>query len=430
MQNSPSPASGERIAALDITRGIAVLGILLLNIVGFGLPYAYEDPTNAGGAEGLNLAAWRINALLFEGTMRGLFTILFGASALLFLERARRRSAEDSPTKIYFRRMLWLCVFGLINGYLLLWDGDILFYYGVVGCLLFLFRNWNTRRLLIAAAVTLILQFSVTTYEYVSYQNLRAEASDAQDAETQGLPLTLEQREALGAFEEQQQDFKPAESQLQAAIDAMRTSYWSAFEYIRGRTFYVQTTFFIQHGLGDSLAMMLLGMALLRSRLITAEASPRIYQLMALMGYGIGLTVNAHEVSLLEAANFSVDALIAAYLSYDLGRIPMTLGHLGLIMLMCRSRAFARLKAALAATGKMALTNYLSQSVICLFLFTGAGLSLYGQLQRHQLYYIVVVLWILQIWWSTLWLKDFQHGPTEWVWRRLTYYGKSDEVIR
>ena len=203
----------------------------------------------------------------------------------------------------------------------------------------------------------------------------------------------------------------------------MRSSYSSAFEYIRGRTFYVQTTFFIQHGLGDSLAMMLLGMALLRSGLLTAEAPPRAYQLMALMGYGIGLTVNAHEVFLLETADFSVDALMAAYLSYDLGRIPMTLGHLGLILLMCQSPAFARLKSSLAATGKMALTNYVSQSVICLFLFTGAGLSLYGQLQRHQLYYIVLLVWILQLWWSTLWLKHFQYGPTEWVWRRLTYYG-------
>jgi uncharacterized protein len=429
MQNTPSPASGERIAALDITRGVAVLGILLLNIVGFGLPYAYEDPTNAGGAEGLNLAAWRINALFFEGTMRGLFAILFGASALLFLERARRRNA-DSPTKYYFRRMLWLGVFGLIDGYLLLWDGDILFYYSVVGCLLFLFRNWSTRRLLIAAGVTVILQFSVTAYEYVSYQNLRTLALDAQYAEMQGRPLTREQREALGAFEEQHQDFKPADSQLQAAVDAMRFSYSSAFEYIRARTFYVQTTFFIQHGLGDSLALMLLGMALLRSGLLTAEAPPRVYQLMALMGYGVGLAVNTREVLQLEAADFSVDALMNVYLTYDLGRIPMTLGHLGLILLACQSPAFARFKSALAATGKMALTNYLAQSVICLFLFTGAGLSFYGQLQRHQLYYIVLLVWMLQLWWSTLWLRHFQYGPTEWLWRRLTYYGKGNEVMR
>jgi uncharacterized protein len=422
MQNNPTIASDGRIAALDITRGVAVLGILLMNIAGFGLPYAYEDPTNAGGSEGLDLAVWRINALLFEGTMRGLFTILFGASALLFLQRSAARRPDASPTKYYFRRMLWLAVFGLINGYALLWDGDILFYYGVVGCVLFLFRNWSTRSLLIAAATVLVLQAAITTYEYVGFKNLSTAAHNARLAEMRGVPLTLQQRDVLVRFEQEQQDFKPAEPDMRAAVDAMRANYARAFDYMRSRTYYVQTTFFLKHGIGDALSLMLLGMALLRSGVLSAEAPSRVYKRMIFVGYALGLTVNGLEVLRLEATEFSVDAFMASYLTYDLGRIPMTLGHLGVIMLLCQSHAFTGLKAKLAAAGRMALTNYLTQSVICLFLFTGAGLALYGQLQRHELYYLVLAIWMLQLWWSSQWLKHYSHGPVEWLWRKLTYF--------
>ena len=139
---------------LDATRGIAVLGILIMNITGFGLPRAYDDPTNWGGSDGLNLAAWRIAALFFEGTMRGMFTLLFGAGALLFLQRHAARNPGLLPADLYFRRTMWLIVFGLVNAYLLLWPGDVLYYYGVVGLLLFVCRNVGPRKLIVAAAVS------------------------------------------------------------------------------------------------------------------------------------------------------------------------------------------------------------------------------------------------------------------------------------
>jgi len=131
----------ERIGMLDATRGIAVLGILLMNITGFGLPQSYDDPTNWGGYQGINLTTWRIAALFFEGTMRGLFTLLFGAGALLFLQRHAARHTGLLPADLYFRRTMWLIFFGLVNAYALLWSGDILYYYGVTGLLLFVFRN-------------------------------------------------------------------------------------------------------------------------------------------------------------------------------------------------------------------------------------------------------------------------------------------------
>ena len=143
---------------------------------------------------------------------------------------------------------------------------------------------------------------------------------------------------------------------------------------------------------------------------------------MMIVGYALGLAINLIETTRLESAGFRVEALIQSYLTYDLGRVPMTLGHIGLIALLCRAPALSGITRTFAAAGQMALTNYLAQSVICLFIFTGAGLALYGELQRHELYYVVAAIWIVQLIWSPLWLKAFRFGPAEWPWRSLTYW--------
>lgn len=414
----------ERIGMLDTTRGIAVLGILLLNIAGFGLPYAYDDPTNWGGHEGANLAAWRTNALFFEGTMRGLFTLLFGAGALLFLERHAAHSSNLRPADLYFRRTLWLIVFGLVNGYVLLWDGDILYYYGVVGLLLFVFRKLPARRLILISAVIISLQAGVSAAERSGYFEIRNAAQTAEAQRVAGEPLTEEQEAAIEQFRELRAEFKPSRATLERMIADVRESYASAFAVIAERTWYVQTVFFFAHGLGESLAMMLFGMALFKLGVLTGAASTRVYLTLVVAGYAIGLGVNLSEVSRFEGSGFSTDALMNAYLTYDLGRIPMTLGHIGLIGLLCRAGTLPRVTRILAAVGQMALTNYLTQSVICMFLFTGAGFALYGQLERHELYYVVAAIWIVQLIWSPLWLHHYRFGPAEWLWRSLTYWQK------
>jgi len=165
-------------------------------------------------------------------------------------------------------------------------------------------------------------------------------------------------------------------------------------------------------------------MALYRLGVLTGAASTRTYLLMVLIGYGLGLAVNLYETSTLERAGFAVDALIRSYLTYDLGRAPMTLGHIGLIALLCRVSALRAVTRTLAAAGQMALTNYLAQSIICLFVFTGAGFALFGELERYQLYYVVAAIWMTQLVWSPLWLARFRFGPAEWLWRSLTYWRK------
>jgi uncharacterized protein len=185
-----------------------------------------------------------------------------------------------------------------------------------------------------------------------------------------------------------------------------------------------QTSWFLRHGLLECLGMMLLGIALMKYGVLTGAAPRRAYVSMLVFGYAIGLAVNLFETAHLVRAGFGIGAKLTASLTYDLGRIPMTLGHVGLIGLLYRSWSSSAALRTLRAVGQMALTNYLAQSVICMFLFTGAGLALYGQLQRHELYYVVAAIWTLQILWSPLWLRRFRFGPGEWLWRSLTYWEK------
>jgi uncharacterized protein len=145
---------------------------------------------------------------------------------------------------------------------------------------------------------------------------------------------------------------------------------------------------------------------------------------MMVLGYGIGLSVNYYETSLILDNNFSIPAFHKAGMTYAVGRIAVSFGHIGLVMLFCKSNVLGFLKNSLGAVGRMALTNYIMHSVICAFVFTGIGFSLFGQLQRYELYYVVVSIWVFQLIISPIWLKYFRFGPLEWLWRSLTYKKK------
>ena len=423
MSPPPAVAAGDdRIGMLDTTRGVAVLGILLMNITGFGLPYAYDDPTVWGGNTEADLVVWRIMSLFFEGTMRGLFTLLFGASALLFLQRHASRTTEVHPTDLYFRRTLWLIVFGLVNGYVLLWSGDVLFYYGLAGLVLFVFRKLSPGRLLILATAFMLLQTLISAGEWRDFNETQTHAQAANERVASGRPPADGDQEAMDAFAALQTEYRPARENLQAYIANVRESYSSAFAVLRGDTWFMQSVFFFRHGIVECFGMMLLGMALLKWGVLSGASSTRVYLAMMVIGYTLGSLVNLFEMHELEGDGFAPAAQMNALLTYDLGRIPMTLGHLGLIAILCRTAWFANAARVLAAVGKMALTNYLTQSLICLLIFTGAGLAWYGQLARHELYYVVAGIWVLQLIWSPLWLRHFRYGPAEWLWRSLTYW--------
>ena len=406
----------ERIFALDALRGVAVLGILLINIIEFGLPGAYLNPANAGGASGANLWAWIATSFFFEGTLRGLFTLLFGAGVVLYTCRLERAGLGLVSADLYLRRNLWLIAFGAFNAYVLLFDGDILFYYGAAGLLLYVFRNLPVRRLLFFAIPLLCVPTIVGTIAYVDFQDMQAQAEQVQLLQAQGSTLTTEQQRVIDDFHERLEYEQPTVETQEETVQAMRESYASAFALTSGPTFDADT--FCEY-----LGMMLLGMAFMKSGVLTAQWSSASYWRMLITGWGIGYLVNAFEIAQQVRNDFDVNSMLSAeFITYDLGRIPLTLGHLAFIMLLIKGGWFRGAFRVLASVGRMALTNYLAHSVICLFVFTGAGLALYGQLERYQLYYLVVGIWAMQLAWSPWWLQRYRFGPAEWLWRSLTHW--------
>jgi len=419
---APYPTGqSERILALDSLRGIGVLGILLMNILAFGLPSAYLDPTNAGGAGGANLYVWIMTSMFVEGVFRGIFTLLFGAGVVLYTSRLERAGLGIESADLYFRRTIWLIVFGLLDAYLLLWYGDILFVYGVAGLFLFVFRHLSVRKLVLIAVPFLCLQTVSGIQTYTEFVSLQVAAKEARQLKADGDKLSPDQRQTIEDYETWLEYEKPSPEDQAEEIEAMRDSYASASAAAYDNTWYMQTEDLYTRGIWECLGMMLLGMALLKAGAFTAEWPARRYWLMLGLGWGIGLVINALEVAWQLHAGFEVNAvMLASNVTYDAGRIPMTLGHVAIVMLLIKAGVLRRTLRVFARTGRMALTNYIAQSLIGLFVFTGAGLGLFGQFERYQLYYIVVVVWALQLAWSYWWLEYFRFGPLEWVWRSLT----------
>jgi uncharacterized protein len=411
---APAP---QRIEALDFVRGVALFGILLMNITGFGLPDAYTNPQNAGGATGINLFTWIITEIGFEGTQRGLFSMLFGASVILFTSRLEAQGRTDTAD-IYMRRNLWLIGFGMINAFVLLWHGDILYSYGITALFLFPFRKlagkWLMTIGLAALLAGAVWSFCESRNALAAYAPYPAAAA-ARDA---GEELTPEQQQSISAWERQRSNYKASPEGIADAVKAHTQGYWRALVHTAPISVVFQT-YGLYRYFFDIFGMMLIGMGLFRLGVLTLERRTGLYLAMVLGGYAVGLLTNAWETRHIIDGGFSARAFTEVKTTYDLGRLGMTVGHLGLLLLFARSGVMRRLRRAVAAVGRMAITHYLMQSAICLVLFILMGK--YGQLERHQLYYVVFAIWAFQLVFSSLWLKFFKFGPVEWLWRSLTY---------
>jgi uncharacterized protein len=406
-----------RILALDFVRGAALFGILLMNITGMGLPEAYGNPTNAGGAEGANLWAWIITQVGFEGTQRGLFSILFGAGVILFTSRLEAAGRADSAD-IYFRRNLWLIAFGCVNSFLLLWTGDILYYYGITALFLYAFRTMSAKSLLVFGIVVMVLATAWNAKDTFTDMSAHSAWQSAVQAKAAGAKLTKEQEGAIKAWEGRMEKFSPGADAIRQQTEAVGGGYASAFlvkaeENVRYQSWMLYRYF------GDIFGMMIIGMALFKYGVLTLDRPKRLYVAMMLIGYGIGLAVNIAETRWIIDHKFSFVSFAQAGATYDVGRLAMTIGHLGALLLFVRSGALPWFRHALASVGQMAFTNYLAHSVVALVLFVFLGF--YGQLERHQLYYIVFAVWAVQLVASPIWLKHYRFGPLEWLWRYLTY---------
>jgi uncharacterized protein len=370
--------------------------------------------------------------MFVEGAMRALFSMLFGVGMVLMTMRMEKRGGGIEIADIYYRRTILLILFGMFHAYFLLWVGDILYAYGVFGLLLFPLRNFKPYKLIIAA--TLLTLFGVA-FEFVQYRKNIKNYHLYEQAKTYNSSTDVPPEVQQGS--ESWEDFvarkKPGPEEIQKNVDKMHGSYVSMVRALASDNRLMQTVYNYTYNPFDVLPMMLLGIALYQLKVVTAKLRYRWYILMAAVGYGIGLSINYYETMLLLNNDFSVQAFTRAGVTYHRGRIALAFGHIGAVMILCKMPAFRLLKRSLAAVGKMTLTNYVMDTVICGIVFTGVGFSLYGQLERHELFYIAISIWVFKMIASPLWLKFFRYGPLEWLWRSLTYMNiqsiRKDKVI-
>jgi uncharacterized protein len=423
-------SASERIASLDVLRGFAVLGILWMNILLFGLPYwAYRNPSVYGNETGINLVAWLWSTILVEGKMRAIFSMLFGASLILITDRAASRGAAESAADIYLRRTLWLAFFGLLHAYLLWW-GDILFYYGVAGLGLYPFRRLSPRALFVLGVLVLAVVIPQTLQETHQRIELRAQAQAADAAAQAGQTLTAEQIEAQRNWAEAKKEIQPDASDVAKEIEVHRGSYREIFVTRAGYVVVEHTTEFYRWMVFDVVGMMLIGMGLMKLGVLSARLGTRSYAWMALTGFGISVPltwlVSHHRLE----SDFALVQDVLRDSTYDLGRLTGALGYIGLVMLICRTGFLPRARARLAAAGQMALSNYILQTLICTTLFYGYGFGLFGHLERYQVLALAILIWAFQLWLSPLWLRHFRFGPLEWLWRSLTYWKRQPMRLR
>lgn len=318
-----------RINALDVIRGIALLGILLMNINGMGLPYSYEDPSVLGHTQGLNYAVWFTNQLFFEGTMRGLFTILFGAGVVLLTTRLVDKGAGISTADVYYRRIVWLLLFGLVNSWIFLWNGDILYAYGLFGFFLFPFRNLPVKNLLIIAGVLICIGIVWDISDYHKNKDLKTEAEQALVLKESGATLNKKSEEAIAKWEELSMKKTPEE--IQEHIDGMQGNYFEVIQEKAPEIQWMQTWFQYRYGAWDILSFMFLGMAFFKLRILHGERSIKFYLILALIGYAVGLSINYYEVNLITESNYDSLHIYQAHQTYSIGRLFTTLGHIGFL---------------------------------------------------------------------------------------------------
>ena len=400
MEQAPT----DRIRTLDLIRGVAVLGIVAINVASFAAPesaaYSPNLPHPTGPA---NAWAFMANLLLFEGKMRTLFSLLFGASMVLFIERADAAGRDGAALQL--RRLGWLALFGYLH-FALLWAGDILFLYAVVGFAGLALRQLKQAQLVTAALLLLALWQAMGSAMWAP--NLAREQtvlSGQPSAKAQ-----LGYAELLDTFRKADAR-STAEAQLSwPGAVATRLTY---------RPDYPLTLAF--YNWGETLPLMLLGMALLRSGFFAGAWTRRRLRQMAAGGIALGGGISLAFALWARGAGYPEMAMHYA-LSYGLvlPHLALALGYAALLVLAAPRLLRTALGQQLEAAGRMAFSNYLATSLVLTALCSGWGLGLFGQFGPAQRWTLVLLVWALMLSGSQPWLARYRQGPLEWAWRSLT----------
>ncbi|MGC6399153.1 DUF418 domain-containing protein [Sphingomonas sp. FW199] len=390
-----------RYSGLDAVRGVAVMGILLMNIVAFSMPQAaYFNPYAYGGTDPVNLGVYLVNFVLFDGKMRGLFSFLFGASMLLIAKRAAETGGSAART--HYLRMAWLFAFGMAH-LLLIWWGDILNHYALIGCIAFLMRYFSVRKLIWGGVGLLVVQLLVVLL-LLGF----AAAATQPDAAPELAKAAGELRLGFGI---------PLPNEIADALALHRGSYAGLVAYRFDKFLFSPIGGLLQFG-WETLAYMMFGMAAFKSGLLTGEWSASRLRRTALIGFGIGLPAYVGIAYIMVHYDFGMVPVIGASNVLTVPFRPLMILGWACVIVDMTSRD-GPLTRRLAATGRMAFTNYLMTSIVMTTLFYGYGFGLFGYLNRWQIYIPVLGMWAAMLIWSPLWLSRYRFGPFEWAWRSL-----------
>jgi uncharacterized protein len=381
-----------RIESLDVLRGFAILGILIVNAPFFAgtwhsammpnaIPLAVDENT---------LWSWLVMHTFFEFKCITLFSMLFGVSLYLV---GGERSDKEKGAQLR-RRLSWMLVFGLIHG-LLIWYGDILLNYAIAGFLVLLARSWKPLTLMIWGVFWTLLSSGLIALMMWAMQYAPPEAMEQQAA-------------MMSLSPEQFEQFKAAITGGPLSTLQQNAEWWS--------TFFLQALIFITP---RTVGIMMIGLALFKWGFMSGRSPIWLYLLFLVLGllsFGVVWVQGVREFE----AGFPI-AMVQGEGSLLLSLLSPfgTLFYISLFILLMKANVIGFFLNMLAATGRMAFTNYIAQSLIMTTIFWRLGY--FGEVSRPDLWLVVGGVWLAQLIWSPLWLSAFAMGPLEWVWRCLTY---------
>ena len=355
----------ERITNLDTIRGVATLGILVMNAVSFGLPTpAYFNVDYAGSDSALDALIGILGEVFVDQKTMALFSLLFGVGIVVFADRAEAKG--HAPVRLSLWRNLLLLAIGFVH--LWFWAGDVLTLYAICAPVLLGLRK-RSPAVLFGAGGVCIAMSALSMVLTQSMIDPATELGDYWNDET--LPMS----DAVG------------------------------------------TAFLLDFG-GRALGMMLIGVGLFRVGVVQGERSPAFYRRLAGIGFAVGLPLAVLGVAIHVAAGWSDDVALVGAVPNILATLPLALAYLSAITLW-NQRPDGWLHERVRAVGRMALTNYLAQTALGLLVLD--GLFAFGSLGRAQIAAFVIAVWALQLAGSKPWLDRFRFGPVEWLWRMATY---------
>ena len=375
--------SNERITNLDFIRGISVLGILIMNSLSFSLPLsAYFNHPSVAAEGTLDWILIYISEIFVSQKMMGLFSVLFGAGIVIFIDSANKKNYKRPRLLSIWRNSL-LLLFGIFHA--LLWDGDILRIYGLSAILIIFLYKKNIKILLILSLFFTLFS-SIIAYPWQGFFDNEGKLI-LSDANINIWP------DKLGL-----------------------SSYWFPETDIKGEAIY---SYFGLDALFRAIGMMLLGVVLFRSKVLSGNLDIKIYKRMAFIGLAIGIPLGILSLLWLGLNDYSPDVAIIGFIPNKLGIIPMTIAYIGILSIL-NKKFSSKAGSYIRACGKMALTNYITQTLFCYIVLN--ILFINAELTRKEIFIFVLIIWAIQIIWSKYWLDKFKYGPLEFISRKITYF--------